>query len=66
MGTQPTAQQRPKPFHGIHTDFTKPVAIFIAGAFAPSMVDALMVVAPRLKTGISLPYTFLSYYEMVV
>src|SRR5215471_5203878 len=53
MGPKPTAQQRPKSFHGIHMHFTKPVAIFIAGKFAPSMVDALMVVAPRLKTGIN-------------
>src|SRR5262249_48537412 len=52
MGTQPTAQQRPKPFHGMHMHFTQPVAIFLAGEFAPFMVDGLMVVAPRLKTGI--------------
>src|SRR6267378_1013808 len=33
--------------------FTKAVAIFIAGVLAPAMVDALMPIAPRLKTGIN-------------
>jgi hypothetical protein len=33
--------------------FTKPVAIVISGEFAPSMVDALMRIAPSLKTGIN-------------
>src|SRR5919197_5010130 len=53
MRTQPTAQQRPKPFHRVHMHFTKPVAIVIAGEFAPSMVDALMRIAPSLQTGIN-------------
>src|SRR5439155_27122291 len=34
------------PFHRIHMDFTKAVAIFISGIFSPSMVHALMVVSP--------------------
>jgi len=27
MGAKPAPQERPKPFHGIHMDFTKAVAI---------------------------------------
>src|SRR5712664_1762079 len=53
MRTKPTAQQRPKPFHGMHMHFTKPVAIIIAGELAPAMVDALMVVSPRTQAGIN-------------
>src|SRR5262249_42975239 len=52
MRTQPTAHQRPKPFHGIDMHFTKAVAIVIAGVLTPAMVDTLMIIAPRLKTGI--------------
>jgi hypothetical protein len=33
--------------------FTKPVAIFISGELAPSMVDTLMVVSPRTQAGIN-------------
>src|SRR5262249_34770012 len=36
-----------------HMDFTKAVAIFIAGELTPSMVDMLMTVAPGLQTGIN-------------
>src|SRR6266568_7279397 len=53
MRTKPTAQQRPKPFHGMHMHCTKPVTIFIAGELAPSMVDALMVVSPSTQAGIN-------------
>ena len=53
MRTQPTPQERPAPLHGIHMHFTKAVAIFIAGKLAPSMVDALMTVAPGLQAGIN-------------
>src|SRR4029453_2528646 len=53
MRAKPIPQQRPEPFHRIHMHFTKPVAIVISGEFAPAMVDALMVVAPSLKTGIN-------------
>src|SRR5215475_11733311 len=52
MRTQPTAQQRPEPFHRIHMDFTKAVAIFISGELTSSMVDMLVTVAPGLQTGI--------------
>jgi hypothetical protein len=34
-------------------DFTKAVAIFISGIFAPAMIDTLMCIAPSLKTGIN-------------
>jgi len=51
--TQPTAQQRPEPFHGIHMHFTKAIAIFISCELTPSMVDMLMTVAPGLQTGIN-------------
>src|SRR4030095_1953458 len=37
----------------MHMHFTKPVAIFIAGEFTPSMVDALMVVAPSTQASIN-------------
>ena len=53
MRTQPTAQERPKAFHRVDMHFTQAVAIFIAGVLAPAMVDALMSIAPRLKTGIN-------------
>src|SRR2546428_12786685 len=53
MRTQPTAQERPEPFHRIHMHFTKAVAIFIAGKLTPSMVDMLMTVAPGLQTSIN-------------
>src|SRR4029453_1022143 len=52
MGTKPAPQERPEPFHGIHMDFTKAIAIFIARKLASSVVDLLMVVAPSLQTGI--------------
>src|SRR5262249_26767199 len=53
MRTKPAAQQRPEPFHRIHMDFTKAVAIVIARELASSVVDTLMVVAPGLQTGIN-------------
>src|SRR2546427_13024905 len=53
MRTKPAPQQRPKPFHGIHMDFTKAIAIFISGVLASSMVDALMVVSPRTQASIN-------------
>ena len=34
-------------------DFTKAVAIFISGIFAPAMIDALMNITPSLETGIN-------------
>src|SRR5215471_7380168 len=37
-----------EPLHGIYMHFTQAIAIFIAGKLAPSMVDTLMTVAPRL------------------
>src|SRR5262245_32914197 len=53
MRAQPTAQQRPKPFHGIHMHFTQAVAIFVSSEFASSVVDTFMVVAPGLQTSIN-------------
>jgi hypothetical protein len=53
MRAQPTAQQGPKALHGIHMHFTQAVAIFIAREFASSVVDMLMIVTPRLQTGIN-------------
>src|SRR5215470_13946016 len=53
MRAQPTAQQRPEAFHGIHMHFTHAVAIFIARELASSMVDTLMVVSPRPQAGIN-------------
>jgi hypothetical protein len=32
--------------------FAKAVALFISGVLTPAMVDALMIIAPRLKTSI--------------
>jgi hypothetical protein len=46
MRAQPTPQERSEAFHGMHMDFTKTVAIFVSSAFASSVVDTLMVVAP--------------------
>ena len=53
MRTKPTAQERPKAFHGIHMDFTQAVTIFITGEFASSMVHTLMAVSPGLQTSIN-------------
>src|SRR4030095_3752264 len=53
MRAQPTPQERPEAFHGIHMDFTKTVAIVVSRECASSMVDTLMVVAPGLQTGIN-------------
>ena len=48
----PTAPQRPPPCHRVPLPFTPPVAIVLAGACAPSLVDALLRLAPSLKMGI--------------
>src|SRR5262250_3736520 len=53
MRTQPTAQERPEPFHRIHMHFTQAITIFISCELTPSMVDMLMTVAPGLQTGIN-------------
>ena len=53
MRTQPTAQERPEPFHRIHMHFTQAVAIVVSCELTPSMVDMLMTVAPGLQTGIN-------------
>src|SRR5215510_11743454 len=52
MRTKPAPQERPKPFHGIHMDFTQAVAIFISSELALSMVDTLMIISPDRQTGI--------------
>jgi hypothetical protein len=52
MRAQPTPQERLEAFHRIHMDFTKTIAIFVSSAFASSVVDTLMAVAPGLQTGI--------------
>ena len=46
LRTQPTPQERPEPFHGIHMHFTKAITIFVASEFASSVVDTLMAIAP--------------------
>src|SRR5713101_298897 len=46
MGAKPAPQEGPKPFHGIHMDFTKAVPIFISGVLSPSMIHMLMIVSP--------------------
>src|SRR5262244_4053607 len=53
MRAKPTPQERPEAFHSIHMDFTKTVAIVIAGKLASSVVDTLMAVTPGLQTGIN-------------
>src|SRR5215510_3038130 len=53
MRPQPAPQQRPEPFHGIHMDFTKAVAIFIASELSSSRIDTLMVVSPEPQAGIN-------------
>jgi hypothetical protein len=50
MRAQPTPQERPEAFHGIHMDFTQAVAIVITSEFASSMVHTLMAVSPALQT----------------
>ena len=53
MGTQPAPQERPNPFHGMDMDFTKAVAIFIAGVLSSSMIHMRMVVSPRTQASIN-------------
>src|SRR5713101_5428815 len=53
MGAKPAPQERPKPFHSIHMDFTKAVSIFISGVLSSSMVDTLMVVSAGTQTCIN-------------
>jgi len=49
MRAQPTPQERPEPFHGIHMDFTHAVAIVISSELAPPMIDTLMLVSPDMQ-----------------
>src|SRR6266481_4369165 len=53
MRAKPTPQQRPEPFHCVHMDFTKAVAIFISGVLSLSMIDTLMVISPGMQAGIN-------------
>src|SRR5215813_13668122 len=53
MGAQPTAQQRPEPFHCVHMDFTQAIAIVISSELASSVVHTLMTVSPGLQTSIN-------------
>src|SRR5215471_19378544 len=53
MRAEPTPQQGPEPFHGIHMDFTRAVTIFISGELAPAMVDTPMVVSPAIQASIN-------------
>ena len=39
---QPTPQERPDPFHGMHMDFTPAVAIVIQKTIEPLMQDTIM------------------------
>ena len=50
MRAKPTPQERPETFHGMHMDFTQTIAILVSSAFASSVVDTLMAVAPGLQT----------------
>jgi hypothetical protein len=51
--TQPTAQQRPESFHRVRMHFTKAVAIFISCVLTSAMIDALVGIAPSLKSGVN-------------
>src|SRR5215510_13879241 len=53
MRAQPTPQERPEPFHGIHMDFTHAVAIVISSELAPPMIDTLMLVSPDMQASIN-------------
>ena len=53
MRAQPTPQERPEPFHRIHMNISKAIAIFISGVLAPSMVDTLMIISPCTQAGIN-------------
>ena len=52
MRAQPTPQERPEAFHGVHVHLAQAVPVFIAGKLASPMVDLLMPVSPGLQTGI--------------
>jgi len=52
MWTQPTASERPAPCHRMHRDGTEAIAIVIARALAPALLDALRGIAPGRQAGL--------------
>ncbi len=44
--SQPGAQQRPEPFHGVDVDLAEAVPVLVASIFAAPMADRLVLVAP--------------------
>src|SRR5215213_1795911 len=52
--TEPGAQQRPDPFHGVDVDLAEAVAVFVAGVFALPMADRFVPVAPGWQAGVDL------------
>lgn len=50
MGAQPGTQQRPKPFQRVDMHFMKAVPIVITSIFSLAVINAVMVIAPRLQS----------------
>ena len=47
---EPRTQQGPKTFQGVDVDLAEPVPVLVAGVFAASMADRLVLVAPGRQT----------------
>ena len=49
---QPGAQQRPEALDRVDVDLAEPVAILVAGVFAPPVADGLVAIAPAFQAGV--------------
>src|SRR4051794_38677834 len=50
--SQPGAQQRPDPLHGVDVDLAEPVAVVIPRVHAPGVAHRLVAVAPLVQAGV--------------
>src|SRR4051795_10199478 len=50
--SQPGAQQRPDPLHGVDVDLAEPVAVVIPRVLAPGVAHRLVAVAPLVQAGV--------------
>src|SRR4051812_15791928 len=49
---EPGAQQGPRPLHGVDVDLAEAVAVLVAGVFAATVADGLVLIAPGRQAGI--------------
>src|SRR5689334_6065194 len=50
--SQPGAQRRPDPLHGVDVDLAEPVAVVIPRVLAPGVAHRLVAVAPLVQAGV--------------